>query len=115
MKKLLLTAALIAATSIASAQQDGQQPNDDQLQQQAPRETQTRTERAAKVEAVKQQSNSEIEAEKAAKDKGQSQKQTKAQPVGINPDNPEEKPKDLSKQDLSKPKKILSEDSKRRN
>ncbi|HMI08654.1 MAG TPA: hypothetical protein VK528_13980 [Flavobacterium sp.] len=116
MKKVFLTAAFIAVTSIASAQQDGQQqPNDDQLQQQAPRETQARTERAAKVEAVKQQSNSEIEAEKASKDKGQSQKQTKVQPVGINPDNPEEKPKDLSKQDLSKPKKILSEDSKRRN
>lgn len=108
MKKIWITAAFIAMSSVASAQQD--QPNDDQLQQQAPRETQVRTERAAKVEAVKTQSNSEIEAEKASKDQGQSQKQTKAQPVGINPTETDAAPKDLSKQG-----KIMSEDSKRRN
>lgn len=113
MKKIFFTAAFIAISSIAAAQQDGQQPNDDQLQQQAPRETQVRVERAAKVDAVQQQSNSEVQAEKASKDKGQSQKQTKVQPAGINPTDTVAKPKDLSKQ--VKKNKPLSEDSKRRN
>lgn len=107
--KKILTAVFLAVSAIASAQQVNQQPNDDQLQQQAPRETQQQMERAAKVDAVKQQSNSEIAAEKAAKEKGQSQRQTKTQPVGINPPD-DAKPKDISKQ-----KKIMSEDSKRRN
>lgn len=84
-----------------SAQQDRQQPNDDQLQQQAPRETQVRTERAAKVEAVKAHSNNEIDAEKASKDKGQSQNQTKAQPTGLNPKDNEVRPTD--------PEKIITE------
>ncbi|MFT3795482.1 hypothetical protein [Flavobacterium sp.] len=109
MKKLFLTAALLTVGTVATAQQDGQQPNDDQIQQQAPRETQVQMERAARIEAIKTQSNSEIEAEKAAKDKGQSQKQTKTQPVGLNPSDTVAKPKPL------KPKKIQSEDSKRRN
>lgn len=109
MKKLILSMAAVTLGMVATAQQDPpeQQPNDDQLQQQAPRETQVRVERAAKVEAVKAQSNSEIEAERVAKEKGQTQRQTKAQPVGINPDEPQ--PRKL------KPKKPLSEDSKPRN
>lgn len=110
MKNIFLTAAFIAMTSIATAQQAGQQPNDDQLQQQAPRATQVRTENASKVEAVKVQSNAAIEAEKASKETGQSQKQTKVQPVGLNPTDTDAKPVDLSKQP-----KIMSEDSKLRN
>lgn len=110
MKKTILSAAFLVISSIAAAQQDSQQPNDDQLQQQAPRETQRQVERSAKVEAVKQQSNLEVEAEKASKEQGQSQRQTKTQPVGINPQDSEAKPADLTK-----PKKIISEDSKRRN
>ena len=110
MRNILITAACIALSSVATAQQNGQQPNDDQLQQQAPRTTQVRTENASKVEAVKAQSNAAIEAEKASKDKGQSQKQTKVQPVGLNPTASDAKPVDLSKQP-----KIMSEDSKLRN
>jgi hypothetical protein len=114
MKKLFI-AVFFAISSIAAAQREGQQPNDDQIQQQPPRDTQRQVERSAKVEAVKQQSKSEIEAEQASKAQGQSQKQTKVQPVGINPPDTLSKPRDNSKNDLSKPKKILSEDSKRRN
>ena len=110
MKKIILTVAFLAITSIAAAQENEQQPNDDQLQQQAPRSTQVQTERASKIEAVKTESNTAIESEKASKDQGQSQKQTKAQPVGINPTATDAKPKDLSKQ-----RKIMSEDSKRQN
>ena len=106
MKKLILSAAVATFSMVAAAQQEPQ-PNDDQLQQQAPRETQVRTERAAKIEAVKAQSNAEIEAERAAKEKGQTQRQTKAQPVGINPDEPQ--PREL------KPKKPLSEETRPRN
>ena len=85
MKKIWITTAFIAFSTIAMAQQDEQQPNDNQLQQQAPRETQRTVERSAKVEAVKQTSNAEKKKKKEAKDKAQSQKQTKAQPVGLNP------------------------------
>lgn len=112
--KKLFTVAFFAITSVAAAQQNGQ-PSDDQLQQQPPRDAQRDIERATRVEAIKQQSKSEIEAEQAAKAKGQSQIQTKTQPVGINPPDTLAKPRDPSKQDLSRPKKILSEDSKRRN
>lgn len=115
MKKLLFTAACIAITSVAAAQQDRQQPNDDQLQQQAPRETQRQVERAAKVEAVKQQSNADIQAEQDAKAKSQSQRQTKTQPMGMNPKDTAATPENEIKKDLTKPKKILSEDSKPRN
>lgn len=113
--KKFFTAVILAFGTIASAQQDGQQPSDDQIQQQPPRDTQVQMERAAKVDAVKRQSQSDIEAEQAAKAQGQSQKQTKAQPVGINPPDTLSKPRDNRKNDLSKPKKIISEDSKRRN
>lgn len=109
MKQLFFTAAFLAISTIAAAQREGEQPNDDQLQQQAPRETRVQVERAAKIDAVRTQSNSEIEAEKAAKDKGQSQKQTKTQPVGLNPSDTVANPKPL------KAKKIQSEDSQRRN
>jgi|GEM_PF-3404497 len=110
MKKIFLTAAFIAIGSVATAQ-----VTDDQIQQQPPRDAQRQTERAAKVDAVKQQSQSEMEAEQASKAQGQTQKQTKTQPVGINPPDTLSKPRDQRKNDLSKPKKILSEDSKRRN
>ena len=85
MKKIWITATFIAFSTIAMAQQDEQQPNDDQLQQQPPSESQKQVERAARIDAVKQTSNEQVAAEKEAKDKAQSQKQTKAQPVGLNP------------------------------
>lgn len=53
MKKILTVATFFAMTTFATAQQE-QQINDDQLQQQAPRETQVRTERAATNEAKSQ-------------------------------------------------------------
>lgn len=52
MKKIVFMVSLLAMSGIAMGQEE-QQPNDDQLQQQAPRETQVRTERAAKREAKK--------------------------------------------------------------
>lgn len=94
---LCAAACLTSNLMLAQQDQDEQQPNDDQLQQQAPRENQVQLERAAKVEAVKNQSNSELEAEKTAKETGQTQRQTKTQPVGINPSQPESKPRDLRK------------------
>lgn len=109
MKNIFLTAAFMAIASMATAQQEEQQPNDDQLQQQAPRTNQVQTERSSKVDAVKAQSNAAIEAEKASKNQGQSQKQTKVQPVGLNPTDTDAKPVNLSKQ-----RKIISEDSKMR-
>jgi len=93
MKNSIMTAAFLVFTTFAFAQQGESQPNDDQLQQQAPRETQRTVERSAKVEAAKQQSNTQIDAEKEAKDKGQTQKQTKAQPVGMNPSDSVATPK----------------------
>ncbi len=113
--KSLFTAALCSISLMGAAQQEPQQPSDDQLQQQPPRDTQRSIERGARIEAVKQQGKSEMEAEQAAKAKGQSQIQTKTQPVGINPPDTLAKPRDVRKQDLSRPKKIMSEDSKRRN
>jgi len=91
MKKIWITSVFMAFSTIALAQQDDQQPNDDQIQQQAPRETQRTLERSSKAEAVKQTSNAEVDAEKEAKEKAQSQKQTKAQPVGLNPADPASK------------------------
>ena len=97
MKKLSITAAFLFFSGLVFSQQGGEQPNDDQLQQQAPRETQRQVERSAKVEAVKQQSNSEVDAERLAKEKSQTQKQTKAQPVGMNPEDTVAKPKSAKK------------------
>ncbi len=67
----------------AMAQQD---PADDQdrLQQQAPRPAQTQVERSANTNA-QNQSNKDLEAERLAKEKGQTQKQTKVQPEGLPP------------------------------
>ena len=91
MTNIWITTAFLVFTTITLAQQG--QPNDDQLQQQAPRETQRTVERSAKVEAVKEQCNSEVDAEKMAKDKSQTQKQTKTQPVGLNPADTTARPK----------------------
>jgi len=94
MKNIWITAAFLLTVTFASAQQGDQQPNDDQLQQQAPRETQRTVERSAKVEAVKTEGNAQVDAEKETKDKSQTQRQTKVQPVGINPsDSDAKKPK----------------------
>lgn len=81
MKKFLIASAFMFTVG-AFAQQG--QPNDDQLQQQAPRPTQVRVEHTA-TNAARNQSANEIEAEKAAKDKGQTQTQTKTQPNGLPP------------------------------
>ncbi len=55
MKKILITMTFLTLGLGAMAQQDSQQPNDDQLQQQAPRETQAEVERAAAREARRQE------------------------------------------------------------
>lgn len=60
MRKIFIIATFFAMTTVAMAQQE-QQTNDDQLQQQAPRETQVRTERAATREAQ----NKALDAKKA--------------------------------------------------
>jgi hypothetical protein len=78
MKKLWITAAFLAFGAYASAQ-TGQQPNDDQLQQQAPRETQTEVERAARIDAVRAQSNQEVQAERQSQEKASTKRVTSAQ------------------------------------
>jgi len=88
MKNLFMGIAFFAFAGIASAQTDiGDEieNNQDRIQQQPPRDAQRSTERAAKVEATKRQSESEIDAEKDAKDKGQSKNYTKVNPDKISP------------------------------
>lgn len=92
MKKILFTIAFLATFSMANAQNDRSQDlqtDQDQLQQQPPRDTQTGMERAAKVEATKRQSNSEIEAEMKSKDKGKTDKFTKVNPNEVGPVTPD--------------------------
>jgi Ni/Co efflux regulator RcnB len=69
MKKIFITAAFFAMSTFAMAQED-QQPSDDQLQQQAPRESQTRNERAATRDAK----NEELNAKKAEEVKKEAEK-----------------------------------------
>jgi hypothetical protein len=88
MKKLFMGIALFAFTGIAFAQTDIEdeiQNNQDRMQQEPPRDTQRRTESAAKIDATKQQSEAEIDAEKEAKEKGQSKNYTKVNPDKISP------------------------------
>lgn len=85
MKKIWITTVFLVLSTVVMAQADEPQPSDDQLQQQPPSESQKQLERAARIDAVKQTTNEEVAAEKQAKDKSQTQKQTKAQPVGLNP------------------------------
>jgi len=88
MKNLFMAIAFFAFTGIASAQTDiGDEieNNQDRIQQEPPRDAQRRVEGAAKVDATKRQSESEIDAEKEAKDKGQSKNYTKVNPNKIAP------------------------------
>lgn len=75
MKKLMITAALLAFCGIASAQEDGQ-ADQDKIQQEPPRPAQRTVERSAtrdaKVVNAKKQSEKELEGEMRAKQKGQS-------------------------------------------
>ncbi len=93
MKKLMISAAFLAFSAVASAQTGEQQPNDDQLQQQAPRETQVETERAAKIDAVKSQSNQEIQAEKQSQEKSSTKRVTTAQTPSTDTVRPVKTPK----------------------
>lgn len=79
MKTLAIIAAL-AICGICSAQQTGQ-PDQDKIQQEPPRETQRVIERASKTDAIQRKAESEFQAEKQAKDKGRTQKQTTAEPA----------------------------------
>lgn len=86
MKNLFIGMAFFAFTGIAYAQTDIEdyiENNQDRIQQEPPRDTQRQNERASKVEAAKQQSQSEIDNEKEAKDKGQSKNYTKVNPDKI--------------------------------
>ncbi|MGK4569185.1 hypothetical protein [Flavobacterium sp. 3HN19-14] len=78
MKKLFITAAFLAFSGIALAQQDGS-VHQDQIQQQPPRETQQQIENAAQRTAAQKKAESEFQAEKRAKDKGSTQKVTTAE------------------------------------
>ena len=78
MKKILITAAFLAFSGIALAQQNGQ-VDQDKIQQEPPREAQKQIENAAKRSAAQQQAESEFQAEKRAKDKGSTQKVTTAE------------------------------------
>lgn len=66
MKKIFTAAALLLFGLGAMAQQNGQ-PNDDQLQQQAPRETQVEVERAARREARRKEAERKQNAQEATK------------------------------------------------
>jgi len=88
-RNLVAAAAFFMALPMA-AQQNGQ-VNQDELQQQPPRETQRELERAAKVDAAKKKSDADFQAEKRAKDKGRTQKQTTAErPVSDSVKQPKE-------------------------
>jgi hypothetical protein len=88
MKKLLIVASFFASIGFASAQVDkvdDQQPDQDQIQQQPPRNTQSEVERAARIDAEKKKNDDAIEAEKKSKDKGQSKNYTKVNPDKLSP------------------------------
>ncbi|NBL65169.1 hypothetical protein GV828_08160 [Flavobacterium sp. NST-5] len=92
MKKMVFTMAFLATFGLANAQNNrstDMQTNQDQLQQLPPPSTQNGVERAAKVEATKRQSNSEIEAEMKSKDKGKTDKFTKVNPNEVGPVTPD--------------------------
>ena len=81
MKKPFLTFALFVFTSLAFSQEEKQQNDQDKIQQEPPRPTQRDVERAAKVDAIIKQSDKELKAEKQAKAKSSTQKQTTGEPV----------------------------------
>lgn len=88
MKKLFIAVTLFASIGFASAQVDKDadlQPDQDQIQQQAPRNTQAEVDRAARIDAEKRKNDAAIEAEKKAKDKGQSKNYTKVNPDKLSP------------------------------
>ena len=88
MKNLLITIVFFAFSGIAFAQTDIEdeiENNQDKVQQEPPREAQRSTEKNAKIDATKQQSSTEIEKEKEAKNKGQSKNYTKVNPDKITP------------------------------
>lgn len=88
MKNIFMAIAFFGFTGIAFAQTDISdeiENNQDRIQQEPPRDAQRQTERSAKVDATKQQSEAEIDAEKNAKDKGQSKNYTKVNPDKISP------------------------------
>lgn len=87
-----MTLAFFASIGVANAQtdrSDDMQTNQDQLQQQAPRDTQVQNERAAKIDATKRQSNSEIDAEMKSKEKGKTDNFTKVNPNEVGPVTPD--------------------------
>jgi hypothetical protein len=106
MKKLLLSLALSASFGLISAQQKNES-DQDRLQQQPLTPTEQVspvspiTPRPNRIEPQKQ-SDSELRAEKLAKEKSQTQKQTKVQPNGLPPNltdtlTPPSRPQQLPK------------------
>ena len=88
MKNICIAVAFFAFTGIASAQNDVEdeiQNNQDKIQQEPPRDAQRQVSNAAKIDAEKNNSNSNVEAEKEAKDKGQSKDYTRVNPNKITP------------------------------
>jgi len=86
--KSLFIAIAFAFTGIASAQTDVEdeiQNNQDKIQQEPPRDTQKQMDRAAKIDAEKRNNNANIDAEKKAKEKGQSKNYTKVNPDKLKP------------------------------
>jgi len=88
MKNLFMAIAFFGFAGIASAQTDIEdeiQNNQDKIQQEPPRDAQRQLSNAAKIDAEKKNSESNIDAEKEAKDKGQSKNYTKVNPNKIPP------------------------------
>ncbi len=93
MKKIFSFIAFLAFSTMAMAQQESQkeQPNDDQLQQQPPKETQAELERAAVVENRKKELE-EKQDEKAIERKKALKKRNKANDTVTKPKKPVAKP-----------------------
>ncbi len=88
-RNAIIAVAFFMALPMA-AQQSGQ-VNQDELQQQPPRESKRELEKAARVDAAKKKSDADFQAEKRAKDKGRTQKQTTAErPVSDSVRQPKE-------------------------
>lgn len=88
MKNIFIAVAFFAFTGVTFAQNDVEdeiQNNQDKIQQEPPRDAQRQVNNAAKIDAEKNNSNANIEAEKEAKDKGQSKNYTKVNPNKIQP------------------------------
>lgn len=84
MKKIIITGTLLLFTLFANAQQTGTKYNDTEASPPTPPPP-PEINRDEKVDGIKKRSDSEIQAEKKAKDKGSNKNQTRVNPEKIAP------------------------------